>query len=124
MESIKVGDILLGKEELTKTIATENRGSFVVKIANPLEKKRIIRAVAAAVGEAPLTSVPASDYYYATAVETLKVVIISSPDWFKSVDDCLDDDLILKLYSEYTKFEDDFRRQLRQDRFGGSRKKP
>lgn len=117
MEEFEVGEMLLAKEDLVQKVLTK-RGNFVVKIANPLDKRRIVRSTASAIGNADLGSIPSADYFYITAVETLKVVLVETPDWFKSVDTCLDDDLIIELYSEYSKFETEFRRRFRQDKFG------
>lgn len=116
-EEIKVGEILLSKEDLQKTLKTK-RGNFVVKIANPLDKKLIIRNTAASIGQANVQSVTAADYYFITAMETMRIVIIESPDWFESVDTCMDDELILDLYGQYIEFEKRFRRLLRQNKFG------
>ena len=114
-DDIKVGEQLLSPEDLKKQVTTK-RGIFEIKIANPLDKKRIIRATAGAIGHAPLESIPNVDYVYANAVETLRVVIVEAPDWF-AIDNCLDDELIITLYNEYMKFETDFRRRLRGDKF-------
>jgi len=119
MEEVKVGEVLLSKEDLQKVIKTK-RGNFVVKVADPLDKKAIIRNTAAATGNVPIDSIPVIDYSYMSAIETLKIVIVESPDWFVGVESCIDDELIMHLYNEYVKFETNFRRRLREGKIGGS----
>jgi len=108
---VRVGNMLLGKSDLTKKIPT-NRGAFEVRIPDPLTKQQIIVDVARTLG-VPLDHVPVPDYIYTSAMCTLPKVLVSWPEWWEGVHVCYDQDLLLELYSQYREFEENFRRSLR-----------
>jgi hypothetical protein len=120
--SVRVGEVLLGKEDLTKKVTT-NRGIFVMKYPSPFERQALIRNISSALNFAPLESIPGSDYMFNKAIETLKIVVTEAPDWWRGADQCMDEQFIMDLYEEYLKFEKDFRRKVRGDGPSGSVKK-
>ena len=124
-DETRVGDVLLKREDLTKTVNSK-RGIFVLRMADPLVRKGIIRNISASLNHAALDSIPADDYFYVKAVETLRLTIIEKPDWWEGIDRCMDDDLITELYTAYLELEDGFRRLLRGNspQGGGKKAKP
>lgn len=120
LSDVRVGELLLSPEDLQKKVPTK-RGDFTIRIANPLEKQTIMRNIARALGHAPVDSITAVDYYYATAVHTIDIVVKESPDWYKGATECRDDQLITDLYNAYRDFEEDFRRRLRENKFRKSK---
>lgn len=111
---VRVGEFLLGKEDLTKQIAT-NRGAFTVRIPDPITKQAIITNIAQTVG-ASLDALPASDYAFIAAMHTLPRVLSAWPDWWEGVHVCYDEDLIFELFRQFQEFETAFRRCLRAGR--------
>ena len=118
MADLRVGELLLSQDDLTKKVNTK-RGIFTLKMPDPMVRKAIIRSISNAIDRAPLESIPAMDYLYVKATETLKYVVTEYPEWWEGADKCMDDDLILELYDEFLKFENDFRRRVRGNRPDG-----
>ncbi len=116
MGDIRIGEILLSKEDLQNKVTTK-RGVFVTKLPNNLEKQLITRNTAAAIGYASLESMLAEEYLLVRMVQTLKIVLVDTPDWFNTVEDCLDQDLLLELFTEHEDFVEKFRGKLRQNKF-------
>lgn len=115
---LRVGELLLGKDDLTKTVTTK-RGVFILRMLDPMGRKALIRNISTAIGHAPLESIPAGDYLYTKAVETLKLAVQEGPDWWEGAERCMDDELLMELYEAYLAFEEAFRRRVRGSRPAG-----
>lgn len=113
----RLGDILLSKEDLTKTLKTKY-GNFTIKIPLPREKQLIVRKVAKAIGDVKLSSIPETDYFYVTAVQSIDIYIIDAPESWIGAEDCADDEFIVDFYTKCRTFEEAFRGLLRKGKIG------
>jgi len=119
-QEIRVGEFLLGKQDLLKTVTTP-RGAFEMRILDPQKKRQVIAETAQSLSS-PLSNVPIGDYLFTAACCTLQNVLVGWPEWWEGVDRCFDEELILELYDRYREFENEFRRRLRESRTDGSGK--
>jgi hypothetical protein len=106
-------NVVSGTEEVTRTIKTPY-GDFTVKLMTPREKILIKRQISAALGgaNASLYALTNDDIEYTRMVYTLDIVIKESPDFWQSAQECLDDKLLITLYTSYVEMEVAFREKV------------
>jgi hypothetical protein len=112
----QIGQQILTQEDINKKITVDGE-AFMIKLPSPSEQERIEREIALRLGGSPLESYPQTMYNNIRMNVTLDSVITDAPEWWKGTGECYNEDLLTKIWEQYLKLREDFRRSLRQGKF-------
>lgn len=121
-EDIRLGKQILSQEDISKKIIVGGE-EWKVRIPTPLAKREIERLIARKVG-VPLEQMSQDAYLRIRATTFLDGVIIAHPDWWPSAEECFDEDLVMNLFNEFIKFENEFRGKLKRSGFAKNKSSP
>lgn len=120
-DNIKLADQILQPKDLKGTYVDPKRGTFTYQLPTPRQRTFIEQNIATTVG-APIEQFNNAEYISIRKRVYVDSILTSSPDWWVSADDCMDEDLVDKIFTSFWKDYEAFRGKLREGKFTGTSK--
>lgn len=111
----RLKDIRYIEQDRQKTIMLEGE-TFIIKALFPKDQREIARRVAIEQNGLPVSAFSVDDRYRFIRDITVDYAIVKAPDWWRSVQDCIDDALIDTLYKEIQDWTTEFQELLKKNR--------